>query len=395
MNIEGFKGTIQMNLKSKAYIQGKIAYIALTERGKSLAFKLRNLVGRGHIYLSEKLLESTYIEEEYKSKAFHTNQMTDKKEQGVYLIEGGLKTFMGQLFKSYDYIICIMAAGIVVRSIAPYIESKFSDPAILVLDEKGKNVISLLSGHMGGANEMTRWISRLLKANPVITTATDVNEKAALDEIIKQLDAYVENMREAVMHINAALVNGDKVGLYIDGNYEVDTRGFINLNQQEGCHLEKESILDWVVYIGTKAHDEFISRPLLNQSKIIKVIPRSYVLGMGCKKHTDSQHMQSAFEQFCYTYNIDEHAIKEIGSIELKKDEQAMKDLATYLDVPFKVFTKDEIAKVEDLFEGSSFVKQNVGVSCVAEPSAYLLGKGEVVVRKEKYDGITFSLGKC
>ena len=107
-----------------------------------------------------------------------------------------------------------MACGIVVRTIAPLIENKFSDPAILVSDEKGKNIISLLSGHMGGANEMTLYISNLLNSNPVITTATDVNDKSSLDMIAKKLNAHIYDFRNKVLKINSMLVNDEVVNLF-------------------------------------------------------------------------------------------------------------------------------------------------------------------------------------
>ena len=163
---------VEIETIEKIETNQKIAYIAVTETGKSLALKLQSLMGEGDIYVTQKL--------------------SDHK---TYAIEGRLGTFMKELFEKYDYLICIMATGIAVRCIAPYVASKFKDPAVIVLDEKGQHAISLLSGHMGGANEMTRAIAELIKAHPVITTATDVHEKAALDCIVKELRAYTKDLK--------------------------------------------------------------------------------------------------------------------------------------------------------------------------------------------------------
>lgn len=343
----------------------KIAYIAVTETGKQLALNLQKLMGEGEVYVTQKLTGPD-----------------------TYSIEGALGTFMKQLFKQYDYLICIMATGIVVRTIAPYVASKFKDPAVIVLDEKGHYVISLLSGHMGGANEMTRKLSQLIQAEPVITTATDVHEKAALDCILKDLNAYTQNVRESVKAVNYGLVSGEQIGLYIKGGYEVDERGLICLNGlQEELLKKKLEELDKVIYISHEAETDF-SHPHL-----IKVVPRRLVLGVGCKKNTSVVRMLEAFEAYMQRQGLDPYSVALVGSIELKKDELAIQALARRLEVPFQVVTEEEIIEVEHLFEGSDFVKRSVGVSCVAEPAAYLLGTGQVISGKEKDVGMTFALG--
>lgn len=346
-------------------IEGKIAYIAVTEKGKRLGRRVQDLVGKGDVYTTAKL-----------------------QEEGVRCIEGKLKEYMAVLFKSYDTLIFIMATGIVVRSIAPYIESKFSDPAILVMDEEGHHVISLLSGHMGGANETTLLMSQLINADPVITTSTDVNNKAALDNIAKGLNAYIANFREAVKDINYRLVHNQKIGLYLDGDYQVDERGFTRLCEVEDIKKQLET-LEAVVYITHHKRLKF------NHPNLIKVVPRELVLGMGCKKGTSVSHMLESFESYCNKNNIDTHAFKVVGSIEVKKDEVAMQSLAQQLEVPFEIFTKEQIIQVEHLFAKSEFVKKNVGVYSVAEPVAYLLSEGHLEIKREAYCGITFALGRC
>lgn len=357
--------------------EDRIAYIAVTRKGKELAQKLKGLMGQGDIYITSKLQGEDTKKQE--------NQKTSKE---FSVIEDRLGIFMKQLFKEYDYLICIMATGIVVRSIAPYIESKLKDPAVLVLDEQGEYVISLLSGHMGGANRMAKKISELLDAHPVITTATDVNKKAALDCIIKDLNAYTKTLRESVKAVNYGLVHDEKIGLYIKGDYEIDERGFIRLDGLDEEILKRKlNEMDQVVYISHKAGT------CIWHEKLIKVVPRRFVLGIGCKKHTSAAHMLEAFESYMRKHKLDPHSIALIGSIELKKDEEAIKVLAKKLEVPFRILSKEAILEVEGIFQGSSFVKQNIGVACVAEPAAYLLGDRKIILPKEKYEGITFALG--
>lgn len=354
--------------------EAKLAIVCITENGKKLAFKINEKLPDSHIYL-------------VKNKK--NNLTNDSTNPSIFLVEKKVSELVGDLFSKYQSILFIMATGIVVRVIAPYIVSKFSDPAILVTDEKGKNIISLLSGHMGGANELTNIISNLIGANPVITTATDVNQKSSLDMIAKKLNAHIDDFRENVKDVNAMLVNNQDVGIYIDGDYIVDTRGFKILN-----NLNETNGFKKVIIISNKNSIDNINLKTLNKDKFIKVIPEDSVLGVGCRRDTDSNLLKESFVDFFDNNNIDIKSLKVIGSIDVKKDEKAIIDLSNDLDVEFKTFSKEEISKVDYLFDKSEFVKKNVGVYCVAEPVAHILSDGNLIIEKHKYKGITFSIGR-
>lgn len=347
--------------------ESKIAFITLTENGKNLALNISKILGEGDIYITEKLASKM-----------------DKSS--CKIIEGKLSNYMDTLFENYESLIFIMATGIVVRSIAKHIKNKFEDPAILVIDEKGNNVISLLSGHMGGANEMTNYISGLIGANPVITTATDVNDKSSLDMIAKSLNAHIDNFRENVKEVNSLLVNDGKVGIYIDGNYKVDTRGFITIKNINEFH--RQDNLDKIIYITNKSITD------IKTNKIIKVVPKDIVIGMGCRRNTPYEEINSALEDILNKYNLDKHAIKKIGSVEVKKDELGIIKLANALNIPFETISIEEIQKIDYRFEKSEFVKKSIGVYCVAEPVAYILSDKNLIINKHKYKGITFSIGR-
>lgn len=340
----------------------KIAILSISKNGKALGLKIKRKISNAHLYYVKK----DVVED----------------EDNVIYINKKLKEFVPEIFGKYDYIIFIMACGIVVRTISPLIKNKFSDPAILVSDEKGKNIISLLSGHMGGANEMTLYISNLLNSNPVITTATDVNNKSSLDMIAKKLNAHIYDFRNKVLKINSMLVNDEVVNLFIDGDYDIDTRGF-NI-----CKQDEINNLDEVVVISNKKNLNLIN------NNILKVVPKNIVIGIGCRKNIDKEDMINSLSDFLHKQNIDINSIKEIGSIDVKKNEDALINLSTYLNVPFKIFTAEEISKVEHLYEKSDWVKQNVGVHSVAEPVAHLLSDGNLIIKKHKYNGITFSVGR-
>ena len=376
-------------------IGSNIAILSITANGRKLACKIKNLLDDGDVYfINNKKDENTSLIKE---------NIIKSEEDGteLYTVKKRLKLFVEEIFDKYEYIVFIMSTGIVVRTIAPLVTSKFSDPAILVTDEKGTNIISLLSGHMGGANEMTLRISELLNSNPVITTATDTNKKSSLDMIAKKLNAHIDNFRDNVLLINSMLVNGDSVGLYLDGEYNnLDTRGFTLLDNSKSineCLYDEEKLnkinSKTIVVISNKEYLE-VDNSFKNNYKIIKVIPKNIVIGIGCRRDTDSSLLQESLNDFIHKNNIDKKSIKEIGSIEVKKDEKGIIDLSEALEVPFKVLSKEDISKVDDLFEKSEWVKKSVGVYSVAEPVAHILSDGNLIIEKNKYKGITFSAGR-
>ena len=355
-----------MNLEDK-----KIAILSITNNGRELALRIKEIMKDVDVFFIKK--------------------DTDYKNDEITVVNKGLKEFIPQIFDKYDYLVFIMATGIVVRTIAPLVVSKFSDPAILVMDEKGNNIISLLSGHMGGANEMTLYMSDLINSHPVITTATDVNKKSSLDMIAKKLNGHIDDFRDNVLKINSILVNNEEVHLYIDGNYKINHNGFTLYDEK----TDLDKVRNLVVVTNKKDINEMLNKNIENlNEKIIKVTPKDIVIGVGCKKNTDSDHMKNSLIKFLKEYNIDINSVKEIGSIEIKKDEKAIIDLAKFLDVKFKTFSVEEISKVDYLYEKSYWVKKNVGVYSVSDPVAHLLSEGRQIINKQKYDGITFSIGR-
>lgn len=375
-------------------IDSKIAILCITSNGRSLACKIKKSLNDGDIYfINNKRDENSLDDNDVISKSL-------EEDVEIYTVKKRLKFFVEDIFDKYEYILFIMATGIVVRTIAPLVTSKFSDPAILVTDEKGSNIISLLSGHMGGANEMTLHISDLINSNPVITTATDINKKSSLDMIAKKLNGHIVNFRDNVLDVNAMLVNGDAVGLYIDGEYNIDTRGFTVLDNSKSLEWSissdeelKKINLNTIVVISNKENLQ-IDKYYEDKYRIIKVTPRDIVIGIGCRRDTESHLLQDSLEDFLIKNNIDINSIKEIGSIEVKKDEKSIIDLSENLNVPFRVLSVEEISQVDYLFEKSEWVKKSVGVYSVAEPVAHLLSGGNVIIEKNKYKGITFSVGR-
>ena len=256
-----------------------------------------------------------------------------------------------------DAIIFIGATGIAIRSISPYVKDKFSDPAVLVIDELGRYVIPLLSGHVGGANELAEYIGGAINATPVITTATDINGVFAVDVFAKKYNLIISS-RKLAKDVSAALL--DKEPVDIDSDIiEIDVSDIKKkLNPTDvKCELR--------VRITDKIYE----------SNVLTLIPKSIYIGVGCKKDTDAKE------------------IKSIGSIDIKKNEKAINELAKSLSVPFLTFSKEELNAVEGEFNESEFVRNTVGVGNVCE-RAVLIQCKKLILGKIARGGMTIAIGR-
>lgn len=295
------------------------------------------------------------------------------------------------IFEESDFLIFIMATGIVVRSICPYIKDKFSDPGILVIDENAQNIISLLSGHVGGANQMCRHISHIMGANPVITTSTDSNSLGAFDTIAKNLLARVDNFRDISLKINSSVLKTEEIDLIISKEYYdilicIDKKIFNGFNVLNDI---KNSKAKNIIYISDEIDniEDF-------DADIIKIIPRINVLGVGCRKGKDSREFEGELIQYLRENNISIESISKIASIDIKKDEKCIRDFAEKYDLECVFFSREEIARVDYKYEKSEFVKETVGVYSVAEPACDLLCKSNIIAKNKKNNGVSLSLGR-
>lgn len=296
--------------------------------------------------------------------------------------EKGIKLITEEVFKSFSNIIFISSTGIAVRSIAPFIQSKVNDPAILVIDNSSKYVISLLSGHLGGANELTLKVAEILKSQPIITTATDNMNIEAPDIIAKKHDLMIENMK-ICKNIAAALVQGGKVG-FIDYNNEVEVpKGYEKYKE----HNEYEALVVITNENNIKTYGN------IDSNNILKLVRRNIVLGIGCRKNYDSDTMEQKVMEKLKELNIDKRSVKSIGTAWVKSEENAIINLSRKLQCPMKVFSKEDIEKIDYKYNGSDFVYKTIGVRAVCEPCVELLN-GELLTDKLSMDGMTLCIGR-
>ena len=304
--------------------------------------------------------------------------------EGFLGFEGGMRHCVKRLFGEYKALLFICATGICVRMIAPLVSDKLTDPAVLVMDEQGKYVISLLSGHVGKANDLTLEIAQLMGASAVITTATDVNQVSALDTLISRIGAPVAEYRQEVKLVNQMLVSRQKVGLYLDNVLVRDTRGFSELSDLSTLPND----LSALVVVSARTDIEVqCSVP------VVWVIPRNIVIGIGCRRGCDGELLYQNLCKHLEFLKIDTRAILKIGSIELKQNEPGLVELKNRLNVPFIVFSAQALKEHETRFSQSGFVQQTVGVGSVSQPAAWIMSDGHLLEPTFKQDGMTITLG--
>ncbi len=345
-----------------------ISVFTLTPGGQKVANKLQEFLSVS-CYCAEKYLQDGFIP-----------------------FNGSFQASVAEAFSRDSAIIVVGACGIAVRSIAPLIEDKLSDPAVLVVDEKGEHVISLLSGHIGGANALTRYIASIIGARPVVTTATDINEKCCFDLLAEQMCATAEDFRYATKNINQLLVSGEKVGLLIDPwltkhiGFDLsgfDTRGLTLLTEDEVSEQDLAALID----VSLRLH-----RPVWPVQSH-QLIPKRIAAGIGCRKGISPEVLSALFREQMTLLNLHPLSLSVIGSIDVKKNETAILELASAYDVPFRVFTAEELSESSARFPASEFVLRTIGVGSVSQPAAWLLSHGFLLGETVKQQGITITYG--
>lgn len=311
-------------------------------------------------------------------------------ENDLITFEKGLVKWAKEAFENNDALIFIGAAGIAVRAVAPHITSKDKDPAVIVIDEKGQYVISLLSGHLGGANKLTQTIAEDIGGIPVITTATDINGKFAVDLWAKEQNLYIVNLK-AAKRISSDILKGKKVYLYYGGTINGEVPKGIEIvdvvtlkekiREKESCIIITEKILE-----SLKGSDKFV----------LQLVPRNICIGMGCRKDISFKAVCDLFEKSTDSLKIRKEALLSISSIDLKKSEKALIKLSEKWKIPYITFSQEELMQVEGEFTASEFVKNITGVENVCERAAVLAaGKGgELILNKQSLNGVTFAASK-
>lgn len=296
--------------------------------------------------------------------------------------KSSLSECVGEWFEWADAIVFFCAAGIAVRTIAPCISHKSKDPAVVVIDETGKFAISLLSGHAGGANELTERISAMIGAVPVITTATDRRKKFAVDDFARKNCLKISDWKMA-KKVSVEILDGKKIGIFS----ELPLKGKLpkELFIYEEDFLEKQE--NMVILISKKKDQESFS------GRFLQLIPQNVLVGIGCRKGISKEKIEKAVDQCLKEENILQEAVEAVVTIDLKKNEAGLIDFCKERNWDFHFYSSGQLKELKGNFSESAFVKKITGVDNVCERSVVAAG-GTLICKKKIYDGVTVALAE-
>lgn len=378
----------------EARATGSVAVFALTPGGARTAERIVAAVG-GDLHLPERLLAAGAAAPRPGAAGF-----------------SGVASALRREFQAGTALVCVMATGVVVRSLAPVLRSKLEDPAVLVVDELGRFVVPLLSGHVGGGNGLARRIAEAIGAQAVLTTSTDVQGLLGPDLLAVALDAHVEDPA-ALLPASAALAGGRPVDLWFEpaemggaAAFLGDLAGYrprAKRPADDAALLPDEadggSEVAVVVSAAVTADVPGWAEPGWAEPEVtLRLIPRWTVAGVGCTRGTPAAALVGAVREALDSAGLRAESLRALASVRAKSDEPGLIEAAGELGVPL-VFANDERVKAEIAASGlaeSDWVKKSIGVGAASEPAAlWAAGPGAVLVRhKIARDGITVALAR-
>lgn len=280
-------------------------------------------------------------------------------------------------FAAADALIFIGAAGIAVRTIAPFVHSKLSDPAVIVVDELGKWVIPILSGHIGGGNELALELAVLLGAEAVITTATDIHGVFAVDVWANKQDLVIGSMEKA-KRVSAMLLKGGDVRLQSD--YPVEGSPPAGVSYSHGG----EAGGGFGILVSMKR--------LNGESDLLQLIPRRVYVGIGCRKGVGEDAIAELFDYTLENCGLDGRCVAGAASIDIKRTETGLLNFCKNRAIPCSFFDAAALGRVQGNFSASDFVLESAGVDNVCERAAVAAsGNGELLIAKTARRGVTIA----
>lgn len=376
----------------------KISVISFTKTGQQLAERIReNMRGENEtIILYTKCSRKMTVQTAENSEDVTTHTLGIIPNKGVNVptdntgdtiaVHESLSAWAGEQMASHHALIFVGACGIAVRAIAPWITDKLHDSPVLVMDEQGQYVIPLLSGHVGGANELAARLAEALGAIPVITTATDLHGSFAVDLFAKRNDLWICN-KEGIARVSSKVLSGEEITMSVQTGHlaaDEDIPTGIRL-----CAYPPAEKVDVLIADGTEEIFRKESAELLLQ-------PKKYILGVGCKKNTDSAKLDSFLKKILDEQGIVIEQIAALASIDVKKEERCLLEFSEKYRIPFWTYTAQELQAVPGEFHSSEFVKVQVGVDNVCERAAMKAAgaDGRICRAKQAQDGMTVAIAE-
>ncbi len=331
----------------------KISIISITEKGRILSQKISDCLSDKH---------------SVKRFCFHKNS----DENAVSFSD--INSLAPDIFYNSEVLIFVCACGIAVRSIAPLIKSKTSDPAVLVLDDNGKFVIPILSGHLGGANRFAELIAEKIGAVPVITTATDIGGKFSPDSFAKANNLIITDLTVA-KEIAAAVLNSEKIGLISD---------------YEGLNIPSDIAANEQCRTGICVSADTAKKPF---EITLNLVPKNIVIGVGCKRGTSCEVIERLVLETLQTVQININRVFAVTTIDIKANEKGLLKFCEKHVIKLYTYTAEELMSVKGHFTKSDFVLSQTGTDNVCERSIVKRG-GRLLIPKTAENGVTVAVGE-
>ena len=335
---------------------------------------------RNGLELSEKI-EKSFIDWQIKLYTKYKLEVLEGSSQIIYVSQG-ISEWAGEQMGQKNVLVFIGACGIAVRAISTYVKDKLQDSPVLVMDEQGRYVIPLLSGHVGGANEIANILAERLQATPVITTATDVNRRFAVDLFAKKNGLRIVN-KDGIAKISSKILDGKTITIAIEEEH---------WNRADGVPEQRE-VVD--LSSGKKVDMVIVTDIYENGAELI-LNPKEYILGIGCKRGMEEEKLTAWIQKNLAEVGISMEQVYAMASIDRKKDEEGLLRISQREGIPFLTYSAEELERVTGSLHESEFVKKTVGVSNVCERAAlYACGEeGRLVYEKHAEDGMTIAVAK-
>ncbi|WP_274307237.1 cobalt-precorrin 5A hydrolase [Solibacillus daqui] len=318
----------------------------------------------------------------------------DEAQKNIQLFDGTVRLLLPALFKQYKAMILIISLGAVVRMIAPILEDKKTDPAVLVVDDKGQFVISVLSGHIGGANALTHEFAQAIHAAPIITTASDVQKTIPVD-LFGARFGWVWDSEGKLTPVSASVVNEEHVAIVQETGeadwWMHDTPMPATLNIYETTAAAIAAQPHATLLITDRIIDQH-EQVLLENGVIYR--PKSLVLGMGCNRGTSAEEIEACIDATLAELKLSKKSVKAIATIDLKKDEQGFIDVTAKNHWQFVTYSPQELNEMP-LSNPSETVFKYTGAYGVSEPAALRYANANSwVLEKKKSGNVTISVAR-
>jgi len=335
----------------------KVSVLAITKNGIKIGIELKKHFPNWEIFVPSKFSDSN------KEIVWYSDSTSEK---------------IVELFKNNDAIICLFSLGAVIRLIAPYLKDKKTDPAVIVIDDKTSFVISVLSGHLGGANELTQTIAQKLNATPVITTAADVNKTIAVDLVGRELGWKIED-DSTVTKISAFMVNEEKIGIFQDAGKRNWMKEFPkNVKIYQSLEeMEKSDSKGFLII-----SDKVLEGDFLKNSVVYR--PPSLVVGIGLHWDTSKENIKEGLDLCLQKFKLSEKSISKLVSIKKPEDVKGLVDIGKEMRITVEYVNREDLADISTP-NPSDTVKAFEGTASVSEAAAIKVSGGKLIVEKQKF----------